>query len=459
MPSPRRKSAPSKPENARAAALLTLLDLETNRYPAEALDEYGSEYGAGLNRRDRALARALVFGVLRHRGRLDWILGHFLKKPEKPLDAAVRNILRLGLFQLTLLDRIPASAAVNESVNLAREYGPPGSQNLVNGVLRAVTRAENLPDPEKADLPAIKKMALIESHPEWLVKRWADQLGFEETAELLRANNQIPPLSLRVNSARVSRERLAALLKNRIDLVRPTVYAPEGLLIHGPTGLVMDLPGYDEGYFSVQDEASQLISFLARPGPGERVLDACAGRGGKTLHLLSMNNGDIWALDIDLNRLSMITPEAKRLGLGPVKAVRGDLVAPPFRPEFFQVVLVDAPCSNLGVIRRRPDLKWLKSASEPHRMAAIQIRLLKAAASLVAPRGRLVYAVCTNLPEETRDCVEAFRQENKRFRQVSAKTFLPPSAHPLVETDGSLQTWPHKHQTDAFFAAVFKKIN
>jgi len=442
-----------KPKNARAAALLSLLDMESGRYPEEALNEYGD----GLARRDRALANALVFGILRYRNSLDWILSRFLKKPEKPLDPVIRAVLRLGFFQLIHLDRVPASAAVNESVNLAREYGPPGSQNLVNGILRAVTRTENLPDPQEADLSPVKKLSLTESHPEWLVDRWVKQFGLEETSALLKANNQIPPLTLRINPTGKSRQELIATLKDHVDQIKPTTYSPEGVEVYGSTGSITQLPGYKEGFFTVQDEASQMIAYLVRPGNGEKVLDACAGLGGKALHLACLGSGAVWALDTDLNRLHQIRPEADRLGIGPLAVVQGDLLNCPFQPESFQAVLVDAPCSNLGIIRRRPDVKWLKSASDPERMAKLQLKLLEAASRLVSPRGRLVYSVCTITPEETQGCVNAFRLQNENFDLVSALNFLPSSAQPLVGTDGTLQTWPHKHRMDGFFAAVLIK--
>jgi len=450
--------ARSKPKDARAAALLTLLDIDAGRFPEDALEDYSSEYMAGLDRRDRALAHALVFGVLRHRSRLDWTLNHFLKKPDKPLEPVIRIILWLGLFQLVHLDRIPASASVNESVKLARDYGPTWSVKLINGVLRAVTRAKALPDPQKANLPSIKKLALAESHPEWMVRQWVNQLGYDEAAAFLNANNQIPPLTLRVNTASISREELLALLRDRVDQVKPTFYSPEGLLIFGPTGSIPNLPGYSEGYFTIQDEASQMVAHLARPRAGEKALDACAGRGGKALHLVSLaRSSPVWALDPDLARLTHIEPEARRLWLDSPIVVQGDLLHNPFKPESFEKVLLDAPCSSLGIIRRRPDIKWLKSASDPPRLAEFQYKLLDAAALLVRPGGRLVYSVCTMTQEETSGCVEAFLSGHTNFKLITARDFLPPSAHPLVGPDRTLQTWPHKHQSDGFFAAVLKK--
>lgn len=446
------KKAP--PKSARAAALLTLLDVESGRFPEDGLDEYAGR----LDRRDRALASALVYGVLRWKSRLDWTLRRFLAKPDKSLHPAVRLILLLGLFQLQYLNRIPASAAVNESVNLAKTYGPTWSPKMVNGVLRNMVRADRLPDPASADLPAPDRLALEYAHPAWLARRWVDQLGAEAAAALMAANNVVPPLTLRVHTSRTNRDDVAARLMGSAEEITPARYSPDGLILRGAVGPVADLPGYADGWFSIQDEAAQIVGWLARPRPGETVLDACAGRGGKTMHLAAMADGPVWGLDPDANRLNQARSEADRLGLNPVRLVQGDLLeGPPFEPESFDVVLVDAPCSNLGVIRRRPDVKWLKSSPDPARLADTQLRLLKAAATLVKPRGRLIYAVCTVTPEETTGVTDAFWMDHLDFGLRPAGGYLPESARPLVDPDGMVRAWPHRHGTDGFFAALFEK--
>ena len=409
-----------------------------------------------LDGRDRALASALVFGVLRWRSRLEWVLGNFLTKPDRPLDPAVRLILLLGLFQLDFLDKVPDSAAVNEAVNLAKKHAPNYAPKLVNAVLRAAVRAGKRPDPVESSLPQLERLALSEAHPLWLVERWANELSAEETTALLKANNQIAPLSLRVNTAQTSPEALAARLEEAgIEAVK-SEYAPEGLLVYGPTGPVTSLPGYSEGLFSVQDEAAQVAGLLARPRPGEIVLDACAGLGGKTLHLAAQSEGPVFGLDPDGGRLAKALKESRRLGL-PIHLVRGDLRAAPWPEESFDVVLVDAPCSNLGVIRRRPDVKWSKTPDDPARLAELQSSLLAQASKLVKPGGRLVYCVCTTTPEETLGVTDRFWMENIEFGLWPAATFLPESARPLTAPDGVLRAWPHRHGTDGFFAAVFER--
>ena len=451
----RRKPARTKPKNARTAALLALLDTEKGRFPEESLEEYN----IALNRRDRALAAALVYGILRHRTRLEWTLKQFLSSPDKKLDPIVHGSLLIGLFQIIFLDRVPNSAAVNESVNLSKTFGPPNSSKLVNGVLRAITRAGKLPDIKEAGFSPIKELSVATSHPEWMVRRWVDQLGIDETARVLEANNQVPPLTLRVNTARISRDDLAARLKERFEKVEPTPFSPHGLRIYGATGIISELPGFSQGFFSVQDEASQIAALLALSREGEKTLDACAGRGGKSLSLSSMapENSSIWALDPNRDQLKMISSEAVRLRLNPPSVIQGSLLENPFKPETFELVLVDAPCSNLGAIHRRPDIKWLKSESDIVPLSRLQLELLQAAARLVLPQGRLVYSVCTSTEEETLGVVEKFTAKNPGFNVVPVRDFLPISTHPLVGDRETLQTWPHKHQMDGFFVAVFLK--
>lgn len=441
------------PTNAREAALLCLLEVEQSRFPDDALERLGG----GLDRRDRSLCAAMVFGVLRWRSRLEWILTRFLSKPDKTLDKTVRITLLLGLFQILYLSRVPDSAAVNESVKVAKKHGPPYASKIVNAVLRAVVRSEKVPLPEDSDLPRIEKNAVVHAHPDWLVEKMIDQLGFDEAVRLMEANNLAPHLTLRVNTRRTGRQALTDLLTQEGFTVENTLYSPAGLRIIGQVGPVDRLPGFSEGYFVVQDEAAQLVGFLSRPKSGERALDACAGLGGKTLHMAESPEGRVFGLDPDRNRLVKAARQSHRLKSPGAHLVRGDLTHAPFSPSAFDLVLVDAPCSNLGVIRRRPDVKWSKSGQDPARLAEYQKELLSAAATLVKPGGRLVYAVCTWTREETTDVVDDFWMNHLEFGLFPAASFLPPTARALVSPDGMLRAWPHRHGTDGFFAAVLQR--
>jgi 16S rRNA (cytosine967-C5)-methyltransferase len=423
------------------------LDIGEGRLLDEAVDEHTAQFG----RLDRALAAALVFGVCR------WRSQQFLDRPGKRLKPAVRLILALGAFQIWHFDRVPVSAAVNESVSLTKKFGPPGTHGMVNAVLRAMVRQGTPPDPEAIVKDDIERSALTFAHPEWLVERWIAQWGREEAEALMAANNVEGPLTLRVNSARIDRDRLAALLADRVKQVEKTKYSPDGLVLSDVGGPIGDLPGFAEGYFGVQDEAAQIVGYLARPQVGGRVLDACAGLGGKSLHLADLGAGEVIGLDTDWRRLAMAAAEARRTVVSVFHAVQGDLLAAPFPEKSFDAVMVDAPCSNLGVIRRRPDVKWSKTAEDPARLAELQTALLDHAAKLVRPTGKLVYAVCTHTQEETLGVVDAFWMNHLDFGLMPAGMYLPDSARELVSPDGMVRTMPHRHGTDGFFAVVFER--
>jgi 16S rRNA (cytosine967-C5)-methyltransferase len=442
------------PQTARAAALQTLLEVEKGGFPDESLDRIASH----LDRRDRALASALVLGVLRHKTRLEWTARQFLDKPDKKIKPVLRLILSLGFFQLWRMSRVPQSAAVDESVKLAKAYGPPKSSGLINAVLRNALRVKVFPDPVDSKLPDIEKLALIESHPLWLVQRYVDHLGLEDVRALLAANNEPPPLTIRTNCRKTNRNDLAALLASQGLEVLPTPYAPDGLMIIGPTGPIRDLPGYDDGLFAVQDEASQLVGLLGNIHSDARILDACTGRGGKAMHLAEQTDNKVIGLDPDGRRLALAAEEAQRLGIDNIELIKGDLLEnPPLDEKSFDLVLVDAPCSNLGVIRRRPDVKWSKNPDDPDRLSETQKALLTAAAKFVKPEGRLVYSVCTQTPEETLAVTDDFWMNHLEFGLKPVATFLPESARDLADPDGVMRAWPHKHNTDGFFAAIFDR--
>ena len=321
------------------------------------------------------------------------------------------------------MDRVPESAAVNESVNLAKRMGPSWASGLVNGVLRSITRTKKLPDPLASDLPEAEKLAAAFSHPEWMVKRWIDEFGPEDASALLAANNEQAPLTLRIDTTRIARDESVQRLTGSAERVEPTGYSPVGIHLYGAFRPVAELPGYDDGWFSVQDESAQVVGLLSGVKPGESVLDACAGRGGKTMHLARMTDGIVTGLDPDKGRLALADNEIKRLGLENVRMVHGDLLADPPVSDSFDVVLVDAPCSNLGVIRRRPDVKWTKSEGDPAVMSEIQKKLIHAAASFVKPGGRLIYAVCTHTREETLGVTDDFWMNNLEFGLKPAGPF------------------------------------
>lgn len=406
-----------------------------------------------LSPRDSALATELVFGTLRWQRYLDWILAPHVKRRRASLDARVLAILRMTAYQLVFLERVPSFAAVNDAVTLAPRT--PGVKPFVNAVLRAFARRgarEREPAPPR---DATEALATRCSFPTWLAARWVARYGHPEAEALMRAMNERPPLTLRANTLRVTREALAARLAAEEGLAaRPTRWAPEGLVV-GPGGAPASWRAFTEGLFAVQDEASMLVARLLAPAPGATIADVCAAPGTKTTHLaqLMQDRGRVLAFDPQPARLARVREAASRLGIKRVEPLEGtvEALAPGFR-EACDGVLVDAPCSNLGVLRRNPDVKWRREPAELAASAERQRRILDAAATMVKPGGRLVYATCSLEPEENEGVVGPFLAAHLEFRHD------PPAEFPLpLDSDGTLRCLPHRHGTDGFTAIRFRR--
>lgn len=414
-----------------------------------------------MTQRDRALFTALVFGVIRWRTRLDWIIGHHSRVPLKKIRPEVQNILRLGLFQIFFLDRIPDSAAVHTAVDMTKKVAPVWTVRFVNGLLRNAVRnrdALEFPLPENDPVAAL---AVTRSFPEWLVRRWLDRFGFEETRDLCDAINNIPPLTIRTNRLKIDREKLAMIMATEAGTVTPTDCAPDGLRLSGLNTPIDRMKPFTDGLFQVQDEAAQLISLLLQPGPGDAVLDACAGFGGKTAHMAQLmeNSGKILAIDHDLKKLAHLEEDMKRLKIHNVTTRVCDLEDPAAMTELeaFDRILMDAPCSGLGVIQRNPDIKWDESRQNLQRFAARQAALLHHVSQYLKPCGRIVYSVCSMEPEENEAVVSEFLNRHPDFRMVTDLPHLPDPARPLVDERGFFRTFPHRHAMDGFFAACMEK--
>ena len=436
-----------------AVEILNRID-ETAAYAEPLLDTALS--GTALaNPHDRGLLTELVYGTLRMRGRLDWIINQLYRGDAAALETGVRNILRTGLYQLWYTDRIPPFAAVNEAVGIAGKTSPAAS-GLVNALLRTALRKKDaIAWPDMAKNPG-KAISVIHSHPRWLVERWLDEFGIDETIAICRANNAVPPLALRVNSLKASRDQAVAALAQEGLTVEPTAFSPDGLLLTSPAAGLRETTAFRDGLIRIQDEASQLIALLLSPEPGESLLDLCAGTGGKTLHMAALmkNRGRITAVDLHSARLRMLREEAERLGVTIVETRTGDATAPvdSFRGVFDRVLL-DAPCSGLGTLRRNPEIRWRLAPADIEKCSQIQRRLLRSAADCVRPGGSLVYSVCAVTPEENEIVIEDLLKDRPDFaliRSTAAQGI--PSA--LIDDAGLFRTFPHRHGTDGFFGAL-----
>ncbi|MBI2217522.1 MAG: 16S rRNA (cytosine(967)-C(5))-methyltransferase RsmB [Candidatus Rokubacteria bacterium] len=405
-----------------------------------------------LPERDAALATEIVLGTLRWQRYLDWILVPHSRRAIEAVDPHARVVLRLTAYQLRFLERIPAFAAVSDAVTLVRQRDKPGVDGFVNAVLRSFTRHRV----ERA-LPAdrVEALALRLSHPSWIAARWIHRYGAEAGEALMRAMNERPPLTVRANTLRTTREALAERLRRDHGLVaKPTRYAADGLQVsHG--GAPSSWRAFADGELAVQDEASMLVSMLVAARPGETVADACAAPGTKTTHLgqLMENRGRLLAFDREPARLARVREAVTRLGVTIVETLDGPVEsrAPDFA-GLCDAVLVDAPCSNLGVLRRNPEVKWRRTPEDLPANAERQRVILSAAAQMVKAGGRLVYATCSLEPEENDDVARAFRETHAEFA-VDRLADVPVP----IDDGGFLRCLPYVHGTDGFTAIRFRR--
>ncbi len=437
-------------DKPRQTAVEILVNVEEGAF-ADALLEQSRH---GFDHRDNAFILELVYGVLRQRSRLDWVLDAFSAQPLSRTDVRTRNILRIGAYQMLFLDKIPVSAAVNTATEIAKQLGR--KSGYVNGLLRNLDRKRgSLPDPPSGD-PA-RRLSVLYSHPAWLVRRWANRFGYEKTETILRENNRPSPLVVRTNTARTTREQLKASLAEEGAEVAETGFSGSGLEILSSPG-IRTLSAYDKGWFLVQDEAAQLIGMLVAPQPGETVLDAAAAPGGKTTHLAELmgNQGTVIALESDPNRIRRIAENTARLGASIVKPVLAD--ATTFTEGPFDRLLIDAPCSGLGVLRRHPDGRWNKKEDTIRKRAGVQRRILQNCAGLLKPGGVLVYATCTTEPEENEEVVRSFlAAQSGAFAIDDSRPYLPEPARSLVDEHGFFRTFPDPPSLDGFFGARMVK--
>lgn len=411
------------------------------------------EFLPGLERRDRAFLMELVNGVLRHRDYLDWMLKDFLKKPGG-ISPYTMNNLRTAVYQ-TRFTRVPERAAVHEAVDIEKLHG--GKTALVNAVLRNFLRhaGEIKPPPDK---DPVRFMSITTSHPAWLAKRWVKRFGKDEALLLAEANNIIPGLTLRARDAR-RRDDIIASLSDKGLKARAAQYSPVGVIMDDHCSFE-ELTTALGSRPVIQDEAAQLVSFLLDPLPGQRILDACAAPGGKTTHIAAMMNdiGEVVAVESEQKRISRLRDNVSGLGMKSVSIVHADirdLAAVGY--ALFDAVMLDAPCSGIGVIRRNPDIKYRHTEADLTRFGSRQLELLIAASRLLKPGGSIVYAVCSTEPEEAEQVVKAFLHNNSDFSMIeSACDFLSP----FRTGDGEgvfYRTFPHSHRMDGFFAAKIKR--
>jgi len=442
-----------------AFEILEMIEKEKDITASELLSNLANKYR--LKRRDRALIKELVFGVLRNRLLLDYIIEKHIKH-KKPIQPPLQQILRIGAYQLLLLDRIPAHAAVNEAALCARTLFNKGAAGFVNAILRKISALtlEDIPLPdEKRDLTCF--LSVQYSHPKWIVEILLEQFGVEKTREILAFNNKPAPLTLRVNITKISREQLIEWLQTTepgAD-IKPGKISPQSIHIKN-FPLKPSWTPLEKGWVYIQDEGAQLVSLVAHPREKMRIVDFCSAPGGKITHMAEMvsQNAELIALDISEVRLKKVGNNSKRLGLTKIRIAK---ITPGILEELSQkpahLVLADVPCSGLGIIRRQPDIKWKKTKKEIKALPRLQLNILEQASRLVAPDGILIYSTCTLADIENSGVVNTFLKKHPEFEKGKIELSGSLADAPFITPEGFLLTLPPRDLTDGFFCAKLVK--
>jgi 16S rRNA (cytosine967-C5)-methyltransferase len=444
--------------NPRQIAFSALRDVHKGAYADVALDRVLQK--VSLPNHDRRLLTELLYGCVRRQRTLDALIDQIASKKSHQQPQDLRSILHLGLYQLRYQERIPASAAVNTTVQLAKENGFSGLSGFVNGLLRQYIRlGEQLPEPLKLPENTVERLGILYSFPDWIIQVWLDQLGVEETEKLCDWMNQTPTIDLRVNPLRATVAEVEAALQSAEVLTRRVPHLPQALRLIGSAGAIQNLPGFSQGWWSVQDASAQLVGYLLDPQPGEVVIDACAAPGGKTTHIAELmgDKGVIWAGDRTASRLRKLKQNAQRLGLHSIQIYTGDSRN---LPQFYNTgdrVLLDAPCSGLGTLHRHADARWRQTPASVEELSILQAELLTHTSQFVKPGGVLVYATCTLHPAENENVISRFLSENPHWQIQPPSLDFPYNSE--FTAPGWLKVWPHRQNMDGFFMVRLRKTN
>jgi 16S rRNA (cytosine967-C5)-methyltransferase len=439
--------------NPREVALKILYDIEIKSvFANEMIETYSNRFG--LSSLDRRFIRELVNGVTKLRRRLDYILSFFLKGDIDDLTPWIRNILRLGLYQIEYLDRVPDRSAVDESVKLAKRFGHKGTVGLVNAVLRNYLRDKKRVTFPSMEKDKVKAIGTIYSFPDWMIEDWLRQLGEEETIKLCEAFNQKAKLSFRMNSLKIDQKDLEGALDRKNIKYRRGDFLKYFYWIESKIDLEY-LFLFSKGYIYAQDESAGFPVMLLNPKPGETILDMCAAPGGKLTNIaeLMKNSGKLIALDVSQDRMEKIKENCKRLEVKNVDFQIGD--ARSYSTEPVDKILLDAPCSGLGVLGRNSDARWQKKKEDIKRLAKIQSAILFNASKLVKKDGVIVYTTCSLAEEENEKVIEQFLEQRKDFKKEDASDFIDKS---IVNKKGYVRTYPHLHGLDGTFTVKLRKV-
>jgi 16S rRNA (cytosine967-C5)-methyltransferase len=442
-------------KNVRETALELLETIEKNQSYSNLILHHAIEKNK-VPVRDIGLLTELVYGTLQRKMTLDFFLKPFIKEGKK-LDKWVPHLLRLTLYQIVFLDKIPERAAIFEAVEIAKKRGHKGVASLINGVLRSIQR-EGLPSLTEIDDP-IERLSIETSHPTWLVKRWVEQFGFEKTKEMCKLNLTAPTQTARVNISLISRDDCLVKLREEGYLVEPSAIIQES--IHCLKGNLASSNAFKEGLLTIQDESSMLVAHALGINENNKILDACAAPGGKSTHIAEKlkGTGTVYSMDLHEHKVRLIKENASRLQLNNINAQALDSrkIDEQFQNETFDRILLDAPCSGLGVMRRKPDMKYTKMEADLNRLQTIQLDLLKAVSPLLKKNGILVYSTCTVDQEENEAVIQKFLEQNVDFEgDLDWKERMPEAIQPLIQSY-DLQIFPQDFGSDGFYIACLRK--
>ena len=442
--------------NPRQLAFLALQNIyQKKAYTDIALDRILRQ--AEIASADRGLVCELVYGIIRRSRTLDTLIDTLGKKKAHQQPPNLRIILHIGLYQLRYLSQVPESAAVNTSVELAKQNGLSKLAAVVNGILRKYLRISSNQDPLVLPTDPIARLGTLHSFPDWIVAIWLQQLEEQEVNKLCNWFNQPSAIDLRVNILKTSVEQVETALLNAGVSVSRLPHLPQALRLAGGAGAIQKLPGYQEGWWIVQDSSAQLVTHLLDPQPGETIIDACAAPGGKTTHIaeLTSDRGTIIACDRDSKRLKKVAVNAQRLDLKSIQTIAGDsLQLQQFRDKGDRVLL-DAPCSGLGTLHKRPDIRWRQNSEQIRELSKLQTDLLEQVAHWVKPKGVLVYATCTLNPLENEKVIQSFLDRHPHW-QIEPPLSNSPGYH-FSTSAGWLKVFPQRHNMDGFFLVRLRK--
>ncbi|MBK1987789.1 16S rRNA (cytosine(967)-C(5))-methyltransferase [Sphaerospermopsis aphanizomenoides BCCUSP55] len=439
--------------NPRQVAFIALKEVHRGAYADVALDRVLQKYKLPDN--DRRLMTELVYGSVRRQRTLDAIIDQLATKKAHQQPPELRTILHLGFYQLRYQEKIPPSAAVNTTVELAKANGFSGLTGFVNGLLRQYLRlVETSSEPLKLPDNPIERLGILHSFPDWIIEVWLKQLGLEETEKLCAWMNQTPTIDLRVNILKCSLEPVESAFKSAGVLVKRIPHLPQALRLIGNNGAIQNLPGFREGWWTVQDSSAQLVSHLLDPKPGNVVIDVCAAPGGKTTHIAELmgDKGKIYACDKTASRLRKLKENAQRLNLQSIEISTGDSRTFTQFHNIADCVLLDAPCSGLGTMHRHADARWRQTPVSVQELSQLQKELISHTATFVKAGGVLVYATCTLHPAENEEVISEFLATNPHWQ------IEPPSFDFVdISTPGWLKVWPHQLDMDGFFMVRLRK--